>query len=214
MIVAPERVWRLRPGEAGSAFGLWPEALRMRDERWEPGKLPALLVRGVDGAPQALALWTLLTEGLVLFGPYGDLRAAPLLVDEAIRVARDTGQAAVLAPVANDEVARFELLQRLGFVLVEARPGALADASPRSQESEPDVGTGHGTGHGTGQGNGTQGTAADGRKSIESAGAIVRIPRRDELVFGIRVAGATSDGARPGSHAVPGGGLGGGGPRP
>jgi hypothetical protein len=73
------------------------------------------------------ALWLALDgEDLVLLGPYGAAEAFAPLVAAARRTALETGRARLLASVRNDEIDRFECLQRLGFTLMEARLGVLS----------------------------------------------------------------------------------------
>ena len=169
----PGRVFRLRPGGAGSAFGLVPKALRFRGRGWDPARLPGLAVRGKDSlGPVALALWTVDVDGLILFGPYGQVRAMGALVSEAERIAALTGQAGVLCPVANDETDRLDLLQRLGFMLYEVHIGGLVE-EPDGRSKNPSP----------------QGTAVRSANLVEEETAFARLPRRDELILR-RVLGA------------------------
>jgi hypothetical protein len=118
-----QTVRRARPGELPPAlWALGPKPLAYRDAYFEPARQPALWC--VD--PDAVAWLALWEEDLILLGPYGDTAAFGAIADAAARLAHDVGRRAVVAPVRNDEVERFECLQRLGFVLVEARVGALA----------------------------------------------------------------------------------------
>lgn len=141
---------RARPGGLpGALWALGPRELRFRESAYAAADLPSLWTP----APEAVAWLALWQEDLVLLGPYGDERAFGAIVREAERVACDTGRAALVASVRNDEVERFACLQRLGFVLAELRLGVWAD-----------------------EGAGTGGTVAEG-------GAWGDIRPRDELVL-------------------------------
>lgn len=158
-------VRRVRPGEVMRAFGMWPDPLRFRDDAWSPRQLPALVAEW-DTEVRAVAFWTLCAEGLVLFGPYGSLGVAPVVVAEARRVAAAVGQDAVWAPVGNDEIDRFEALQRLGFVLAEARLGVFAAEDSGAM---------------------ALGGAYEGNEASAANGAGMRIAHRDELILRLAV---------------------------
>lgn len=114
---------RLRPGEArGEGWALGPAALAFADRTFDPGRLPALL----STEPFAALWWSLIDDDLVLFGPYGDTAAWSDLVAACVEVGRQTGRRSLRVAVRNDEIERFEMLQRLGFVLYEARVGVFA----------------------------------------------------------------------------------------
>lgn len=122
-MIAAHGVERIPPGEpAPDLWALAPERLMFRGAAFARADQPALVVRSPDAA-----LWLGLEgEDLVVLGPYGDVRSFAALVAEAQAIARATGRARLVASVRNDEIERFDSLQRLGFELIEARLGALA----------------------------------------------------------------------------------------
>ena len=124
MITAP-LVERVRPGALAPDFwALRPARLCCRADEYQADGLPALTVR----APQAVLWLGLAGEDLVVFGPFGDVAAYGALTEAARCVAEETGRARLVASVRNDEIERFDSLQRLGFRLVEARIGVLSQA--------------------------------------------------------------------------------------
>jgi hypothetical protein len=115
-------VTRFRP--AGLPPSLWayvPERVGEGDAARDPRSLPAIWSED----PPALAFLGLVDQDLILFGPYGDGRATPRLVEEALEAARRTERQGVLAYCRNDETDRLDALQRLGFRLHAARLGIL-----------------------------------------------------------------------------------------
>jgi len=115
--------------------GLWalgPATLSLRDVRVEAAGQPSVWTDD----PPAVAWLGLEGDDLLVFGPYGDTQAMPALLDELREVARETGRRCLVVAVRNDEVERFELVQRYGFVLIEARLGALSagDADLRHEQ--------------------------------------------------------------------------------
>jgi hypothetical protein len=122
-LTASAPVVRVPPGRLpADAWALVPETLAFRGAAFAHESQPALV------APASRAvLWLALdAEDLVLLGPYGSVEAYPALVAAARESARETGRSRLVASVRNDEMERFECLQRLGFVLVEVRIGALS----------------------------------------------------------------------------------------
>jgi hypothetical protein len=125
---------RLPPGQVPAA--LWahvPDQVGDSEWRADPKRLPALW----SEAPSALMFLALAGEDLALHGPYGDVDATPQLVEEAVRIAVETRRRGLVAFVRNDEAMRLDALQRLGFILREARVGAIADAPARSDGGIP-----------------------------------------------------------------------------
>jgi hypothetical protein len=116
-------VKRLRPGQGSHLWALAPATLWFGDRSFDPRLLPALYAPD----PPAAVWLALGEEGLLVLGPYGFLGHTEALVEEAVRVARETGQRELWARVRNDEVDRWAVLQRAGFALAEARVGALRD---------------------------------------------------------------------------------------
>lgn len=176
-------VVRFHPGEAREAFGLWPKQLAFRDWVWDPDTLPGILARGDDAVPCAVAFWTLAEEGVVLLGPYGAARAMACVVRAAEGVARSIGQGALLSPVGNDELDRFEILQRLGFTLAEARLGVRIRAS--SEASGPQAQSDGGSQEAI--------TAAANWVETPQRQGGYRIRRRDELILRLSLDGAAAD---------------------
>lgn len=116
-------VERSRPGELDPRlWAMAPRTLHFGGGEWTADRLPAVW----SAAPAAVALLGLEAQGLVVFGPYGDTSVWADLLAAAEDVAHETGQGSLLASVRNDELERFEYLQRLGFIVYEARLGVYA----------------------------------------------------------------------------------------
>ena len=123
---------RVRPGALPpDLWALRPERLAFRGVEYVPDDQPAL----VSTAPQAVLWLALAAEDLVVLGPYGEVGAFAALISAARDVALESGRARLVASVRNDEIERFECLQRLGFLLVEARIGVVAagDSAKRDE---------------------------------------------------------------------------------
>jgi hypothetical protein len=120
-LTASQAAARVRPGALPpDLWALRPGRLAFRGAQYDADAQPAL----VSASPLAVLWLALEAEDLVILGPYGEVSAFAGLVSAARQVALESGRARLVASVRNDEIERFEWLQRLGFVLIEARLGS------------------------------------------------------------------------------------------